>query len=212
VTRIPLAGDDLIDVGLVDRQRARVPPALRQRAARPRALDQQPHTQVPLQPVLGRGQRVDQPVLDALERHVLESSVHRPAGLSWAAYRLMFAMRSAGPQTPLNLSRMTNVTKATVSTGLRTLERHGFVRREPTPLDGRSVMVHLTSAGQAVLAQLIVRTNEREVDWAGALEPDEREAFVRLLHKVRRHEPRPPAAMRERLVAPARPARRAAAR
>jgi DNA-binding MarR family transcriptional regulator len=137
-------------------------------------------------------------ISDRLQQDV-ETSVHRPAGLTFAAFRLMLAIRTAGPQTPLVLSRLTNVTQGTVSSGLKNLERHGLVRREPSPVDGRSVTVHLTDAGEDVLAELVRHTNEREVLWASVLSDDEREILVSLLRKLRSYDP-PPAEPMPRLI------------
>lgn len=130
----------------------------------------------------------------------LETNVHRPAGLTWAAYRLMFAIRSAGPQTPLQVARLTNVSQASVSSVLKTLERNGLIRREPSERDGRSVTVHLTPAGNGVLSELFRRNNDREIEWASALTPAERETLVRLLRKLRAHEPPPPLSPGGRLI------------
>jgi DNA-binding MarR family transcriptional regulator len=121
----------------------------------------------------------------------LEINIHRPAGLTWAAFRLLFAARSAGPLTPLALSRLINVTQGTVSSGLNNLERHGLLRREPSPEDGRSVTVHLTEAGTRVLAEMFARNNAREIQWAAALTPSERRTLVELLRKFRSYEPPP---------------------
>jgi DNA-binding MarR family transcriptional regulator len=133
--------------------------------------------------------------------HDVEVNVHRPAGLTWAAYRMLFAIRSAGPMTPLQIARITDVSQASVSSGLKTLERNGLIRREPSPSDGRSVTVHLTDAGAEVLAELYARNNEREVAWASALTPEEQETLVGLLRKLRAHEPAPSASPSGRLIA-----------
>src|SRR5207237_453517 len=67
-----LASDDLVDVGLVDDQRAGVPPAAGQRLRRLCMLGEQLHRDVALQPVLRRRQRRHVSVLDGLQSRTFE--------------------------------------------------------------------------------------------------------------------------------------------
>src|SRR5690348_5146514 len=67
-----LALEDLIDVLLVDDQGARIPQALRQRLGALRGLGHQLDREVALEPVLRRDERLDEALLDALERHGVE--------------------------------------------------------------------------------------------------------------------------------------------
>jgi DNA-binding MarR family transcriptional regulator len=114
-----------------------------------------------------------------------EVAVHRPSGLSWAAFRNMFALFTLGPMTPQRLSGLQNVSQASTSSILKTLTKHGYVTRRQSPHDGRSVTISLTSKGEQVCVELYRRNNRREVAWAAALTPAERLILVELLNKVR---------------------------
>jgi DNA-binding MarR family transcriptional regulator len=114
-----------------------------------------------------------------------EVAVHRPSGLSWAAFRNMFALFTVGPMTPQRLSRLANVSQASTSSILKTLTKHGYVTRRQSPHDGRSVTISLTSKGERVCVELYRRNNRREVAWAAALTPAERLILVELLNKVK---------------------------
>jgi DNA-binding MarR family transcriptional regulator len=114
-----------------------------------------------------------------------ETNVHRPAGLSFAAFRVLFTIESVGPINPVALARLSSVSPASMSTVLNTLEAKGLAaRRKGVAQDGRVVLVELTDAGEEVLATLWERNHEREVVWASALTPRERQTMARLLHKM----------------------------
>jgi len=130
----------------------------------------------------------------------LETTVHRPAGVTWAAFRVLFTIFAVGPLTPLQLARLSSVSAASVSSVLNTLERNGLVLRRPSQDDGRSLVVELTARGQEVVGVLALRNNEREVQWASALTAAERRTFARLLHKILAHRPPAPTSEPARLV------------
>jgi DNA-binding MarR family transcriptional regulator len=114
-----------------------------------------------------------------------EVSVQRPGGLTWAAFRALFALRTLGPATPLQLSLLGSVSQASISSLLKTLSTNGLIRREPSPSDGRSIIVHLTAEGRAVVDELFRRNNIREAQWATALTPAEQRILILLMHKIR---------------------------
>ena len=114
----------------------------------------------------------------------LETRVHRPAGISWAAFRILFTVRYASSITPLELARLSSVSQASISSVLNTLERYGMVVRERAESDGRMIYVRLTPAGERNLAELLARNNAREQGWAAALTPTEQRRMLALLHKL----------------------------
>ena len=121
----------------------------------------------------------------------LETSVHRPAGLTWAAYRVLFAILAVGAIPPAQLARLSSVSAASISSVLNTLERNGLVARRRSESDGRSVLVELTEGGRETVRSLTDLNNAREVEWAKALTARERATLVGLLRKLLLHHPRP---------------------
>lgn len=117
-----------------------------------------------------------------------EVSVHRPAGLSWAAFRNMFALFTLGPLPPAELARIHSVSQASTSSIVKTLLKHGYVTRKPSASDGRSVIITLTAKGRRICLELFERNNAREVLWAGALTAAEQAMLIQLLNKVRLQE------------------------
>jgi len=131
----------------------------------------------------------------------LETSVHRPAGITWAAFRVLFAVSVVGPITPAHLAHLSSVSAASISSVLNTLERNKLVKRVPSPEDGRSVVVMLTASGRRAVEELLVRNNAREVAWVEALTASERKTLTKLLHKLLVHHPAEPPKPGKRVVA-----------
>jgi DNA-binding PadR family transcriptional regulator len=64
------------------------------------------------------------------------------------------------------------------------LERRGFVRRSPHPVDRRSLLVAITPDGLAVLRELRVLVHRQERAWMAVLSPEELRAYIDLLHRI----------------------------
>jgi DNA-binding MarR family transcriptional regulator len=115
----------------------------------------------------------------------LETEIHRPAGISWGGFKLMWTIRAYGRVRPNHLSRLAAVSPPTVTSILNTLERDGLVvRRRGCETDRRAVVVELTDAGDDLLGDVWRQQHRREVEWAAALTPDEQRSVVRLLRRL----------------------------
>ncbi|MFI6310025.1 MarR family winged helix-turn-helix transcriptional regulator [Nocardia fusca] len=114
----------------------------------------------------------------------LEASVHRPHGLSWSAFRLLFVTWLAGPIEPMNAARLTGMSRAAVSNLCKSLERDDLLTRTPAPQDGRSIRLHLTPTGEERIADVYRAHNEREQAWADALTEAEQRILILLLDKL----------------------------
>src|SRR5665213_1449475 len=122
----------------------------------------------------------------------LETTVHRPAGVTWAAFRVLFIVLAVGPIPPAELARLSSVSPASISSVVNTLERNKLIVRRASTDDGRSVLVELTPRGRKLVSELWMRNNERETAWAQALSPRERAIMTRLLRKILTHRAPPP--------------------
>lgn len=114
----------------------------------------------------------------------LEVSVYRPAGVTGASFRVLFALRSMGPMAPRDLAHLSSVSSASISSVLNTLERSGFVERVRDQQDGRMVIVHLTATGRAVLARVFGDHNRKESAWTTTLTAAETAILAELLRKL----------------------------
>jgi DNA-binding MarR family transcriptional regulator len=123
----------------------------------------------------------------------VEASVHRPLGVSWAGFRILFTVLTTGPCEAWQVARLAGVTRATVSSVLDTLERSGLVERRRESTDKRLVTVALTERGTVVVLEAVRCHHAREREWVAALDPAERETLAALLRLLVLHQLAPAA-------------------
>lgn len=99
----------------------------------------------------------------------LESTVHRPAGWSWSAFRLLFTLWVAGGQEAGRAAELCGMSRAAVSSLANTLAAGELVRRTPAAGDRRTVHLSLTDAGAERLVAAFGTHNRRESEWAALL-------------------------------------------
>ncbi|GAA1194166.1 MarR family winged helix-turn-helix transcriptional regulator [Prauserella alba] len=114
----------------------------------------------------------------------LEASVHRPRGLSWSGFRLLFVTWLAGPLESKKAAELTGMSRAAVSNLAKTLVSDGLLSREAGSRDGRSVLLSLTDTGHQEMVEVFRVHNEREDEWAGVLSPEEQRILIMLLDKL----------------------------
>ncbi|OQO90299.1 MarR family transcriptional regulator [Saccharomonospora piscinae] len=114
----------------------------------------------------------------------LEAAVHRPRGLSWSGFRLLFVTWLAGPLEPKNAAVLTGMSRAAVSNLAKTLVADGMLDRSPDARDGRSVRLSLTSRGHSEMVEVFRTHNEREHEWTSVLTGTEQRILVMLLNKL----------------------------
>jgi DNA-binding MarR family transcriptional regulator len=89
-----------------------------------------------------------------------------------------------GPRTPAELADAAGVTRATMTGLIDTLERDGFVKREPDPDDRRMMSVRLTSRGERFMQAFLPGHFKAIAAIMGNLTEAERKTLVSLLTKV----------------------------
>ncbi len=94
---------------------------------------------------------------------------------------------SNGPRTPAELADAAGVTRATMTGLVDTLERDGFVKREPDPDDRRMMSVRLTPAGERFMGDYLPKHFQAIAALMSPLSEAERKTLVRLLSKVQQH-------------------------
>lgn len=121
----------------------------------------------------------------------LEQQVHRPAGMTWAAFRVLFTIKSVGDVSPMRLAHLSNTSAASISSVLKTLDGYGMITRTADVNDKRAITLSLTPIGEAAVAELFTRNNSRVAQWAERYTDAERTELVRLLSRVL-DQPSPP--------------------
>ncbi len=89
-----------------------------------------------------------------------------------------------GPRTPAELADAANVTRATMTGLVDTLERDGFVKREPDQDDRRMMSVRLTARGEKFLREFLPGHFKITSSVTSTLTEAERKTLVRLLGKI----------------------------
>lgn len=76
----------------------------------------------------------------------------RPCGLTNGQFSLLMALNRPAPPGMAAVSRLLAMDRTTLTAALKPLERRGLVSIAPDPQDRRSRRLHLTPAGEQVLA------------------------------------------------------------
>ncbi len=92
----------------------------------------------------------------------VESSVHRPAGLTWAGFRILFTVWACGSLESHRIAHFSGLSRASVSSAVNTLERDGLVKRSRDRSDRRLVTVALTGEGHEVVRRTYASQHEQE--------------------------------------------------
>jgi DNA-binding MarR family transcriptional regulator len=114
----------------------------------------------------------------------LENTVHRPAGLSTAGFRVLFTVWVFDSLEPREIARLAGVSRAAISGVVNTLERDGFVTRTRQTQDRRLVTVELTDDGRSLLASTYQHQNRRERELFAPLSSAELARFTATLRKL----------------------------
>jgi DNA-binding MarR family transcriptional regulator len=114
----------------------------------------------------------------------VESAIWRPAGVSYAGFRVIFTIWAVGPLEPRRLAELASVTRGNISSILNTLERDGYVVRTRGSADRRLVTADVTDKARDLWARLAPQQAEREAEWLSALTRQERIQLVDLLRKL----------------------------
>ena len=113
-----------------------------------------------------------------------ETTVHRPLGMSWAGFRVLFCTWIEGEVEPRELARFCAVSRGTVSSVLNTLERDGLVSRRRQSSDRRVVTVAITEQGRSRVKAAFERQHAREHQWLGSLDRQSITDLVALLRHL----------------------------
>ena len=130
--------------------------------------------------------------LDALlraETRLMRGLAHEleRRGISATGFSVLVLLSSAGGPLELRaLRQRLGISKANATEVLRTLESRGFVTRIPSLRDGRALVVHITPAGSALLADIFPAHARRVRDAFMSLDEQEKRELTRLCRKLDR--------------------------
>src|SRR3984957_19583288 len=104
-------------------------------------------------------------------------SLSPASGLSMTAAATLAGVERLGPQRLTLLAAREGVTQPAMTQLITRLEESGLVRRDPSPDDGRVVLVTITEQGRATLAHRRSARAERLSVVIAQLSPDHRAAL-----------------------------------
>lgn len=107
-----------------------------------------------------------------------------PAGLNPHEWTLLVLLKNLGPSGPVALIQRGRMDKVTVSRTAQGLQRRRLIRRTPSYSDYRSHILELTDQGLALVDTLAPAALDYERALLQDWQPDEVEAFMRLLRKI----------------------------
>lgn len=117
---------------------------------------------------------------DRLVRAQLEAALAE-SGLSLSEFTALSVLASRPGLSNARLARRSLVTPQAMHKVVRSLERSGLVERTTLPEGGRELATTITTAGAALVAELLPRIRQAEDRTLHALDADERRELVRLL-------------------------------
>lgn len=114
-----------------------------------------------------------------------EALLHRPRGLKWSDFRLLYLLWLFDSLSAPDLARHTQISRQTVSNLTRALEQQGLVERSRDRDDHRVMTIRLTAAGRTVIEQALRDQFQMDAQWFDVLDADEQRELARLLELVR---------------------------
>jgi DNA-binding MarR family transcriptional regulator len=120
---------------------------------------------------------------DLLVRHI--SDLLQPFSLSPASGLVLSALADSGtPLPPNQLANRLIISRATVTGLLDSLERRGYVKRQPHQSDRRMLLIELTETGRQVAQAFRPVVHQHQKTWLGTLSEAEQEQLITSLQRV----------------------------
>ncbi len=120
-------------------------------------------------------------IYDAMDAHFVRY------GLSMGKFTMLMQLLQAQNHclTPSECAARAGVTRGTITGLLDGLERDGWVKRQPHEKDRRRLMIQLTPEGRTKLSEMLPDHFCRTGKLMAHLSDSEKEAFIKLLAKLR---------------------------
>jgi DNA-binding MarR family transcriptional regulator len=94
---------------------------------------------------------------------------------------------NGGSLSPTELAKYMFRTNHSITSMVDTLEKQGLVRREPNPLDRRSIKITLTPEGWQLMERMLPATYEISQKALDCLNDDEAENLKEVLKRISKH-------------------------
>ncbi|MCX4029093.1 MarR family transcriptional regulator [Endozoicomonas sp. SM1973] len=109
-------------------------------------------------------------------------AVLKSYGLTLAEFDVLAALKRGGqPLTPTTLYNTTMLTSGAMTARLDKLEQRGFIQRQPSATDRRSLLIELTEAGLQLVDTAVVAHVENEQQMLACFSEEEKEQLAKLM-------------------------------
>jgi len=113
-----------------------------------------------------------------------ETEVHRPRGLSWNAFKVMFILWMLDGAEQQEVTSLADAGRATISAVVKNLVRLEYVDQYKSSRDGRTKTLHLTKTGRKIVREMYLAQNSLLTEWSTSLTDAEQEILRLLLLKL----------------------------
>lgn len=113
-----------------------------------------------------------------------EVSIQRPNGLTGAGFHLMWVIWLTGSIEGTFAATLMGASRASVSGLAGTLEKEGMITKEPSPEDGRALLLTLTPQGRERFEQAWIEIGKSGREMISGLTETESATLINLLGKV----------------------------
>ncbi len=113
-----------------------------------------------------------------------EVKVHRPRGLSWNAFKVMFILWMVGDLEQHKVAILADTSRATLSAIVKTLVKNDHLNQIPSEIDKRTNVLALTDAGLAIVRDAYIEQNQLLSGWNSRLTRTEQDILKSLLIKL----------------------------
>ena len=117
-------------------------------------------------------------------RSRFERTVLAEAGLSWTAFVVLWVTWIWDSAETREIATESNISKATLTGVLNTLEKMGLVQRSRSKTDGRLVEVKVLQKGRDLMEDLFPRFNQQETLVSTPLSGDEKLEIAQMLRRI----------------------------
>jgi len=104
-----------------------------------------------------------------------------PEGITPVQYSILTALEQLGPSEQIALARAVGIDRASTADVIRRLIERRFIQRRVSTTDKRMKVAELTAVGRTLLVRLEERVERAHARTIDALEPADREQFMRYL-------------------------------
>jgi len=117
-------------------------------------------------------------------RSRFERTVLADVGLSWTAFVVLWVTWIWDSAETREIATESNISKATLTGVLNTLEKMGLVQRSRSKTDGRLVEVKVLQKGRDLMEDLFPRFNQQETLVSGPLSAGEKSEIAQMLRRI----------------------------